>query len=200
MPVSANALRGRAAVSSTRAGAWPLKQQSRMHKTARAFVVLKVSAKPVIDKAVPARSLASVSNNTRLPSGEPCPANAMTTTSSALAAAKVPSMESETSACVAASSTSRRALRPSTVSVNNAHNAVASRRAPLNSGMELSRCLLMPTKIALIAMCTPYSIRARSCSITLLACRCRNARASRCSDSSPSPSSNLATDTGPSLR
>ncbi len=51
--------------------------------------------------------------------------------------------------------TSRRALRPSIVSVNNAHNAVASRRAPLNSGMELSRCLLIPAKIALIAMHVP---------------------------------------------
>lgn len=152
MPVSANLLRGRATVSSTHAGAWPLKQQSRIQRTARALVALKASAKPAIDKAVPARSPTFVSNNTKWPSGDPCPANAITTTSSTLAAAKVPSMAPDTSAWVAASSTSRRPLRPLIVSVNNAHRAVASRRAPLSSGMEVSRCLLMPMNIALIAI------------------------------------------------
>ena len=46
----------------------------------------------------------------------------------------------------------------------------------------------------------PYPIRVRSCSIRSQACRCRSALASRRAGSSPSPSSNLATATGPSLR
>lgn len=145
-----NQLRGRAAASSTRAGAWPLKQQSSTHSTARAFVALKASAKPAIDRPVLERSAALVSNRTRFPSEEPCSANVMTTTSSGPAADSVPRMACDTSACVAASSTSSRPAKPSTVSVNSAHNAVASRRASPSSGIVASRCLLIPTKIALI--------------------------------------------------
>lgn len=38
------------------------------------------------------------------------------------------------------------------VSVNSAHRAVASRRAPLSSGIARSRCLLTPTQIALVVI------------------------------------------------
>jgi hypothetical protein len=109
-------------------------------------------------------------------------------------------MALDTFSQVVASSTSRQPFKSAIVSVNNAPRAVASRCAPHSSGTGVSRYLLMPTKIALIAIRAVHSIRARSCSIRSQACRCRNILASRRSDSSPIPNSNLATATGPSFR
>ncbi len=83
--------------SSTRAGACPLKQQLRMHKTARALVLLNASANSIIGTAVPARSADMVSNSTKLPLGDPCPAKLMTTKSSSCAADSVPRIACETS-------------------------------------------------------------------------------------------------------
>ena len=64
-------MRGVASVSSTRAGAFPLKQQSKMHRTARAFVAMNVSASAAIGKVVAERSSGLVSNTTKPPSRDP---------------------------------------------------------------------------------------------------------------------------------
>ena len=64
---------------------------------------------------------------------------------------------------------------------HNGHvSCISRRRTELNFGPH----------VGLIATRVLYPIRARSCSITSQTCRCRNVRASRCSGSSPSPSSN----------
>ena len=83
----------------------------------------------------------------------------MTITSSSCAASNVPKMASDTEMWVASSSTRSRAASPSMVSVNNAHRAMASRRAPLSSGMAASKCLLIPTKTAFSTKSPPH----RSC-------------------------------------
>src|SRR3974390_1540266 len=116
-----------------------------MHSTARALVALNASASSTIGTAVPSRFAGSVSNATNRPSGEPCPANEMMITSSGCALVSRPTMPCLTCMWVAAASSNNRADRPSIVSVNSAQSAVASRLAPLSSGIVPSRCLLMPS-------------------------------------------------------
>ena len=134
----------------------PLKQQSRIQSTILARVPLKASATVVIGNAVPGRSVESVSNSTRLPSGEPWPAKLITITSSSCAASNVPKIASDTAVSVACSSTRSLAASSSMVSANNAHRAMASRPAPLSSGITGSKCRLTPTKTAFSAVPSLY--------------------------------------------
>ncbi|MGY3404129.1 hypothetical protein ACVWZV_000242 [Bradyrhizobium sp. GM5.1] len=101
MSANGTGLRGRAAVSRTRAGACPLKQQSRMSSTTRAFVDLKASASRDMERVVPERSVESVSKKASLPSGVPWPAKLIRTISSSPAAERVSSIATMAVPCVA---------------------------------------------------------------------------------------------------
>lgn len=120
-----------------------------MHKTARASVDLNACAKSDIDNDVSASAVTLVSKSTNRPSGEPCPANEITITSSLPAPDRRSSTACLTEACVAFQSVSSRPVIPGKVSVKSAQSAVASRHAPLSSGILGSTCWFTPMKTAL---------------------------------------------------
>ncbi len=139
--------RGIGLSSSTFAGAAPLKQQSRMQKTALAFVDLKSSASSsmLIEDAVSAERV--VSNAAKRWSCEPCPENEKITTSSGVAAPKVSCSALRIFAAVAAPSIKSVGLLPGKLSANKACKATASLVLPTKSRTSGSAYFPTPTKV-----------------------------------------------------